>query len=309
MYDTYFKTQRVDKLALEINNLIILIYYRVKLRTNKNNTGGIYMKSFTKRMFITLFVLSLAFTFSTQNNTAMADDLPGPQLVTDAWMFIADPETLKAMLPEGLEPNPEGTVVINMYTVPNGNETSGFGPYTLTYLTVELAGQDSYVMNSDITYPGRYFIFYFNSSPVMREFTEKVGMPVNENTNVLTTTTVENGKLTATLTVDGKPFIVSTADVGSELGNFGGGHLNYFGLISEEKDGKTVNKVVKYPIPWNGGVVDTQNAKVMIKAPKDHPLHKVKPIADPTWAIWTKGSFVYPQYQVVNEYTTEAAKK
>ncbi|MCH8014453.1 MAG: acetoacetate decarboxylase family protein [Candidatus Dadabacteria bacterium] len=271
------------------------------------------MKSFTKRMFITLFVLSLAFTFSTQNNTAMADDLPGPQLVTDAWMFIAsykaDPKVLKAMLPEGLEPNPEGTVVINMYTVPNGNETSGFGPYTLTYLTVELAGQDSYVMNSDITYPGRYFIFYFNSSPVMREFTEKVGMPVNENTNVLTTTTVENGKLTATLTVDGKPFIVSTADVGSELGNFGGGHFNYFGLISEEKDGKTVNKVVKYPIPWNGGVVDTQNAKVMIKAPKDHPLHKVKPIADPTLAIWTKGSFVYPQYQVVNEYTTEAAKK
>ncbi len=80
MSDTYSKTQRVDKLALEINNLIILIYYRVKLRTNKNNTGGIYMKSFTKRMFITLFVLSLEFNFSTQNNTVMTDDLQGPQL-------------------------------------------------------------------------------------------------------------------------------------------------------------------------------------------------------------------------------------
>ena len=76
-------------------------------------------------------------------------------------------------------------------------------------------------MNSDIKYPGRYFIFYFNSSPVMREFTKKAGIPVNDNTNVLTTTEVEDGKLTATLSIDGKPAIISTADVGSELGNFG----------------------------------------------------------------------------------------
>ncbi len=275
------------------------------------------MKDFSKKMLTVLFLLSLTLSISSSSQNAYAEmdgaNLPGPQMVTDAWMFIAsykaDPQVLKAMLPEGLEPNPQGTVVINMYTVPNGNETSGFGPYTLTYLTVELAGQDSYVMNSDVTYPGRYFIYYFNSSPLMRAYTKKVGMPVNENTNVLTTTGVKDGKLTATLTMDGKPIIVSTADVGSELGNFGGGHLNYFGLLTEETEGKIANKVVKYPIPWNGGVVDTQNAKVTITAPQGHPLNKVKPIADPTWAIWTKGSFVYPQYQVVNEYTTEAAKK
>ena len=255
-----------------------------------------------------LFLISLTLSVSGNSENAYAEmdgaTLPGPQLVTNAWMFIAaykaDPEVLKAMLPEGLEPNPAGHVVINMYTVPNGNETSGFGPYTLTYLTIELAGQDSYVMNSDIKYPGRYFIYYFNSSPVMRAFTEKVGIPVNENTNVITTTDVKDGKLTATLTVDGKPFIVSTAEVGSELGNLGGGHLNYFGLISKEMDEKTVNQVVKYPIPFIGAVVDTQNAKIEFKAPKDHPLNKVKPIADPTWAVWMKGSFVYPQYQVVN---------
>jgi acetoacetate decarboxylase len=271
------------------------------------------MVSIKKRFIVGLLLMTVLLSPLVISANSKAEDLPGPQLVTDAWMFIAaykaDPETLKALLPEGLEPNPEGQVVINMYTVPDGNQTSGFGPYTLTYLTVELADQDSYVMNSDITYPGRYFIHYFNSSPVMREFTEKVGMPVDENTNVLTTTDVKDGKLTATLSVDGKPFIVSTADVGSELGNFGGGHLNYFGLIQSEEDGKTTNKVVKYPIPWNGGVVETTNAKVEIKAPEGHPLNKLRPLADPTWAIWTKGSFVYPQYQVVNEYTTEAEKK
>ncbi len=266
-----------------------------------------------KRILIALFFVSLALSPFGNNHIAEAQagsDLPAPQLVTGAWMFIAaykaDPETLKAMLPPGLEPNPEGHIVINMYTVPEATQTSGFGAYTLTYLTVELKDQDSYIMGSDATIPGRYFVFYFNSSPAMREYTKKIGVPVDENTNVLTTTEVKDGKLTATLTVDGKPFIVSTADVGSELGNFGGGHLNYFGLIKTEKDGKAVNQVVKYPIPWNGGTVEMKNPKITFNAPEDHPLNKIKPLAaEPDWAIWTKGSFVYPQYQVISEFTEE----
>ncbi len=236
-----------------------------------------------------------------------SNPLPGPQLVTDAWMFIsaykADPEALKALLPPGLEPNPEGQVVINMYTVPDPNQTSGLGAYTLTYLTVELKDQDSYVMGQPTGYPGRYFVYYFNSSPKMREFTKKVGIPAQPGN---TTTKVDNGKLKAVLTVDGKPFIESTADVGDTLGGFGGGHLNYFGLITTEKNGKKINQVVKYPIPFNGAVVDTKNAKITFKVPEDHPLSKIKPIADPSWAVWMNGSFVYPQYQVIHEWETES---
>lgn len=263
-----------------------------------------------KSYLVLLLVLCIAVTgslLSAEQTEAKKEtkmmDLPGPQLVTGAWMFIAaykaDPAVLKSLLPQGLEANPAGQVVINMYTVPTAEQTSGFGAYTLTYLTVELKDQDSYVMNSDITYPGRYFIHYHNSSPNMRAFTKKVGIPAKQG---YTTTTVENGKLTATLSIDGKPMIVSTADVGSELGGFSGGHLNYFGLISSEKEGKKVNQVVKYPIPWNGGTVSLANPKIKFMAPQDHPLSKVKPIAEPTWAIWTKGSFVYPQYQVINEF-------
>jgi acetoacetate decarboxylase len=223
-------------------------------------------------------------------------------------MFIAaykaDPETLKALLPPGLEPNPAGHIVINMYTVPTATQTSGFGAYTLTYLTVELKDQDSYVLGSDTTIPGRYFVQYFNSSPSMREYTKKIGIPAQEG---MTTTTVKDGKLTAVLTVGGKPFIEATADVGSELGNFGGGHLNYFGLITSEKDGKTASQVVKYPIPWVGGTVEMKNPKIKFSVPEDHLLNKIKPLSEtPDWAIWTKGSFVYPQYVVVSESTPEA---
>lgn len=253
------------------------------------------------RLFVLLFLLAAAFVLGGRAAGAMdAASLPAPQLVTGAWMFIAaykaDPEALKALLPEGLEAT--GNVVINMYTVPEATQTSGFGAYTLTYLTVELKGHDSYIMNSDATIPGRYFAYYFNSSPFMREYAKLIGIPAEEG---MTTTTVKDGKLTATLTVGGQKFIEATADVGSELGNFGGGHLNYFGLLETEKDGKTVKQIVKYPIPWNGGTVDMKNPKIAFSAPEDHPLNKIKPEGDPVWAIWTKGSFVYPQYVVVNQ--------
>jgi len=268
------------------------------------------MRRLAKICSIALFFASLALSplgSVYKVRAADAGELPAPQLVTNAWMFIAaykaDPETLKALLPPGLEPNPAGHIVINMYTVPNATQTSGFGAYTLTYLTVELKDQDSYVMGSDTTIPGRYFVYYFNSSPSMREYTKKIGIPAREG---MTTTTVKDGKLTAVLTVDGKPFIEATADVGSELGNLGGGHLNYFGLIRTEKDGKTVNEVVKYPIPWVGGTVEMKNPKITFKAPADNPINKIKPLAPaPDWAVWMKGSFVYPQYVVINEWTSD----
>lgn len=264
------------------------------------------MRRLARICSIALFFASLALSpmgSVWKADAAHAADLPAPQLVTGAWMFIAaykaDPETLKALLPPGLEPNPAGHIVINMYTVPDATQTSGFGAYTLTYLTVELKDQDSYIMGSDSTIPGRYFVHYFNSSPAMREYVKKIGIPAEEG---MTTTTVKDGKLTAVLTVGGQPLIETTADVGSELGNFGGGHLNYFGLMETEKDGKTVKQVVKYPIPWVGGTVEMKNPKITFNVPEDHPLSKIKPLAEaPDWAIWTKGSFVYPQYVVVSE--------
>lgn len=221
------------------------------------------------------------------------DPLPAPQLVTDAWMFMAaykaDPEYLKDILPEGLDPHPDGHVVINMYTVPKDTQTSGFGAYTLTYLTVELKGRDSYVMNRENGYPGRYFVHYFNSSETMRKFAKSAGIPAEKGN---TKTFIRNKKLKASLKVGGKTLIKAEAKVvGKKPENPEGGHLNYFG--------KKRNRVVKYAIPYIGATREIKDAKIKIVAPKGHPLHKLKPLADPTWAIWTKGSFVYPQFRYV----------
>lgn len=258
-----------------------------------------------KKMFKIKLVLVMLLIALPLNSLRAEDDmLPAPQLVTNAWMYIvgyeADPEVLKAILPEGLEPHPNNRVVLNMYTVPDGSNTSGFGDYTLTYVTIEVKDQDSYTKDAPAGFPGRYFAYYFNSSPVMRKFTKAAGIPAQSG---FTTTTVKDGKLTATLDVDGKPFIVSTADVGLESQGVVGGHLNYFGLL---ETGDT-NQVVKYPIPWIGYPVKTENPTVTFEMPKDHPLYKLKP-KKVDWAVWIKGSFVYPQYQVIHESKTTAKK-
>lgn len=223
--------------------------------------------------------------------------LPAPQLVTNAWLYIvgyeADPEALKEILPKGLKPHPNNRVVLNMYTVPDGSDTSGFGPYTLTYVTIEVDGHDSYTKDAPNGFPGRYFAYYFNSSPLMREFTKAAGIPAQDG---FTTTVVKDGKLTATLKVDGKPFIVSTADVGSEFEGVIGGHLNYFGLLDTGQS----QEVVKYPIPWIGYPVKTENPTVTFEMPEDNPLYKLKP-KKIDWAVRVKASFVYPQYQVLSE--------
>lgn len=239
-----------------------------------------------------------------------AEDLPAPQLVTDAWMLIigfeADPEALKAILPPGLEPNPSHLVVMNMYTIPEASQTSGFGAYTLTYLTVQLKDQDSYIMGSSTGEPGRYFVFYFNSSELMRDFTKKIGIPGEEG---MTKHTKENGKLTSVLEVGGKPFIVATVDVGNELQPPAGGHLNYFGLKKAEIDGKEMTQIMKYPIPFLVRTVKTENAIVDFtdNVPDGHPLRSLKP-KKVVWASYMNGSFVYPQAQVLKEWETTSKK-
>src|SRR5699024_2432945 len=71
---------------------------------------------------------------------------PSPQLIRGARMMItgyeANPEALRQILPPGLEPHPNNVVQMNMYETDAVN-TSGFGAFSLTYLTVEIDGHDS----------------------------------------------------------------------------------------------------------------------------------------------------------------------
>ena len=265
--------------------------------------------NFNRRVvsFTVFIFLVSSFIYMEAVKTVIAEDLkipPAPQLVTDAWMLIigfeADPAAIKELLPPGLEPNPSNMVVMNMYTVPDASQTSGFGAYTLTYVTVQLKDQDSYIMGSSTGEPGRYFAYYWNSSELMRAYTREAGIPAEPGT---TQHVKENGKLVSTLTVDGVPFIEATVQVSDELQPAAGGHLNYFGLKKTPKpDGSgELTQIIKFPIPFVVRTVKTENATVTFKMPKDHPAYRFKP-TKVKWASYMKGSFVYPRAVVIKEW-------
>jgi acetoacetate decarboxylase len=54
-----------------------------------------------------------------------------------------------------------------MYEV-SAEQTSAFGAFSLTYLTGEIDGHDRLAADGALPIPGRFFAYYWNSSPRMR---------------------------------------------------------------------------------------------------------------------------------------------
>ncbi len=213
---------------------------------------------------------------------------PEPQLVKDAWMLLigyeADPAAIRELLPPGLEPADSNSVVMNLYTVLEDSQTSGLGPYTLTYLSIELKGHDGYVVGAADAIPGRYVAYYWNSSDLMRAYTRRAGFP--DHAGGYTTLLREPGKVTARLTVNGRPFIEADAQASGSLQAAYSGQVSYLG----RKDGK----VVKFPLPYSCESIKTDNATVNFQMPASHPASKLKP-KKILWVANEKCTIVYPQ--------------
>lgn len=100
---------------------------------------------------------------------------------------------------------------MNMYEI-EPDQSSGFGGFSLTYLTVEIeGGHDSLAADGNMAIPGRYFAYYWNSSPrVISYAREGAGIPAMPGVR---STTSDGNKLTSTLSVDGSPVIEVQANV------------------------------------------------------------------------------------------------
>jgi hypothetical protein len=66
---------------------------------------------------------------------------------------------------------------MNMYEV-TAEQTSRFGAFSLTHLTVEIEGHESSAPDGAMPTPGRFFAYYWNSSPrVLAYAREAAGAP------------------------------------------------------------------------------------------------------------------------------------
>jgi Acetoacetate decarboxylase (ADC) len=220
---------------------------------------------------------------------AMPEMLPAPQLVLHSRMLYTswipeDREACARLLPRTLEPAANGAVYMNQYVVDSAEQTTGFGAYSLTYLGVDVAGHNA----PDGVTPGRFFTAYMNSSEVVRAYASARGVPATAGE---TTLEVDGGVLTATTSVDGRPVIRSTAQVGDEVELTLGGHLRY---ITQVK-----GRLVAGNYPYVGELIGGFSVTSIEFLDPDHPAYDLRP-ASPLEVVAgscfysPRDSFVYP---------------
>lgn len=237
---------------------------------------------------------------------------PTPQLIKDAWMLIvgyrADPAALAAVLPPGLRPHDNGLVQMNMYTVPDPAQTSGFGAFSLTYLTVEVADHDSLASEGTMAIPGRYFAYYWNSSDRVRTYArETAGIPAMSGVRSWTR---DGSRLVSTLTVDDRPVIQATATTEDRPQGTLGGHLNYYArrqLPSPEGGVVALDELIELPLPFVAELHEASIDGVEFSFPDGHPaaaLAPLQPFEAPS-LLYGKVTFTYSMGRRIIDYRDE----
>ncbi len=210
-----------------------------------------------------------------------------PQLIVNSRMLYfcwvpEDPAAAAALLPAGLAPAEDRAIFINQYVVDRDEQTSHFGAYSLTYAGLDLAGLDL----EDGT-PGRWWTHYLNSSPVMRDYAAKRGVPATPGR---TTLDLDGDRLTAiTYADDDEPIIRSVARVGAGIGETARGHLRYITAV----DGRLTSGNYAYV---GEPVDDFELLSLEFLAP-DHSCHALRPKSplEITFGFYApRASFCYP---------------
>jgi hypothetical protein len=143
--------------------------------------------------------------------------MKGAHAIYMVWR-AADPKAAVATVPRPLQPAKNGIVFLNQYVVERADQTSsadhpaGFGPYSLTYVGVDLVGFDTKDQGEAGISPGRWWVHYINSSANMRAYMRRVGAPVLAGETRLEKL---GDVLTATTLVKDRPIIRTRTRVGS----------------------------------------------------------------------------------------------
>ncbi|HMM48136.1 MAG TPA: acetoacetate decarboxylase family protein [Miltoncostaeaceae bacterium] len=209
-----------------------------------------------------------------------------PQMVLNSRMLYftwipEDRDAVAALVPAGLTPATNGQCFINQYVVDSADQTSGFEPYSLTYMGADLHGIDT----PDGAVPGRWWTHYLNSNADMRAYAAQRGVPAAAGETSLT---IEGDILTATTSVDGAPIIRTTVRVGAPA-VVGRGQLRYLTKV----DGNLVSGLY----PFVAGMVDPWEVLSFEFLNPNHPTYALRP-ANPlqvTWGFYSpNASFCYP---------------
>jgi len=234
---------------------------------------------------------------------------PAPQLLKDVQMLIvgykADRHVIASLLPPGLEPHESGLIQMNMYVCPDAAQTSGFGAFSLTYLTAEIAGHDSYAADGTLPIPGRFWLGYWNSSDRVRNYArEAVGIPALAGT---CNWEREGSRLVSTLTVDGKPVIQARAITKEQPVSKLGGHLNYYAhrqFPAPEGGRAVVSELIEVPIPFVAELHTAEVEAIDFRFAEGSVASRLAPLAplDVPSVLYGRVTFTYSMGRRIRDY-------
>ena len=237
--------------------------------------------------------------------------LPAPQLIKNARMIIigykAEPDALAAVLPPGLTPHPNNMVQMNMYEIA-ADQSSGFGAFSLTYLTVEIDGHDSMAADGTMPIPGRFFAYYWNSSPRMISYArEAAGIPAQHGVR---RGEIADGKLTSTLLVDDRAVITVTASVTDNAQGTLGGHLNYYAhrqIPRPEGGTAALSEIIELPLPFVLDMYEASVDDIVFDFPEGHAAAALAPTQplDIGSVLWADVTFTYSMGRQIHDYLGE----
>ena len=181
----------------------------------------------------------------------------------------ADPSVMKAALPEGLVPAPNGRLILNIWSQDDPNETTGFGgfgPMGIAYLAIEVAEKSGRTSDGKARFPARFWKRHWcNYEPARRYAAMASGLQILPGSP---SATVEGSQLRGRLELDGEVVneVSANLDLTSHQSTSG---YSVYCASRENRAGEL--EIAEFEIPWVGKSFSASDGKVVMSPVQANP--------------------------------------
>jgi hypothetical protein len=175
-----------------------------------------------------------------------------PQIVRNAplltFVLSGDSSALRRGVPLPLSPHPAARIILNMWFLPDPEDTTGFGepgPMGITYLAAEVGGEEGASADGATRFPGRLWLEHWSSSAALRGYAHRAsGLEIRPGQIDLE---LRNDVATATLRLADRPVVTAHAHLGRSRQGTIAGHSIYYAERDAASGGR---ELARFEVPW-----------------------------------------------------------
>jgi hypothetical protein len=174
---------------------------------------------------------------------------------------------MRALIPGPLAPLRDGRVILNMWSHSDATGTTGFGgigPMSVSYLAIEVAGEEGAIADGSTRFPGRLWLHHWSSLEQARNYAAAAsGLDIKRGETTIRT---EGDRMLAELSIAGRRVISASARVGHEKRRTVTGNSIYYAQRAAVEGGM---EVAQFDIPWISDVFDADTPDVEFSFSED----------------------------------------